>query len=148
MLETSSANPRASLLPLTGMSLCAVAAGLGIAVVLAMNAGWTGGGSEVVPALWGAFCVVIGAASALIGLRLLLSLGQVPLAMAVVGAGVIRMMSSLAAGLAVYFVVVPEGKTFWAAFLACNLFALVVETMWGIKSNNRDAGTASVSGSV
>ena len=130
------------------MSLCAVVAGLGVASSLAMNMGWGQDDSAAIPALWGSVAVAMGVVSGLVLLRLLLSLDRVPVAMAVVGAGVARMLASLACGLALYFVTNPEGKTYWTAFLVGNLLALAVETMWGIKSNNRDAATASVTGSV
>lgn len=44
-----------------------------------------------------------------------------------------RMMLSLVAGLGLYLLLKPEGKTFWVAFLLGGLLCLLVETAWSIR---------------
>ena len=100
---------------------------------------------QVEAAVLGGVSVGVGSVAALVILSFLLTMDTVALAMGVVGAGVVRMIGSLMVGLLVYFATAPEGKTFWGAFLAANLLALVVESMWGIVNNKSGvAGASSV----
>ncbi|MFZ4576428.1 MAG: hypothetical protein ACOYN0_18745 [Phycisphaerales bacterium] len=133
---------RPNLLQLAGWSLGAVAAGVGLGFVLGSNLGWAEDGRVLRSAVFGGISVACGSAAAVVILGFLLSLPTVALAMGVVGAGVVRMIGSLMVGLGVFFATNPEGKTFWAAFLAANLMALVVESMWGIVNNKSGAAIA------
>lgn len=143
------AGGRASLLQLAVWSACAVMAGVGMGFVAGSNLGWGEGwgeGSGVLKAaVLGGVSVGVGSVAGLVILSFLMSMQTVALAMGVVGAGVVRMIGSLMVGLLVYFAAAPEGKTFWGAFLAANLLALVVESMWGIVNNKSGvAGASSV----
>jgi hypothetical protein len=47
-----------------------------------------------------------------------------------------RMFTALFAGLIVYMMLRPEGRTFWVTFLAAGLAALVAEAVWAIRTIN------------
>jgi hypothetical protein len=102
----------------------------GIGVV----AEWSDVRGVVFAAAWSAIAAAVGVAVGVILLFVLTGMPNVNTAFGVVGAGMARMMSSLACALVIYFTVKPEGKTFWAVYLCCNLLALIVESAWGIKA--------------
>lgn len=143
--RTRTGEGRASLLRLAWWSACAVLAGVGMGYVAGWNLGWGEGDAVLKAAVLGGVSVGVGSVAGLVILSFLMSMDTVALAMGVVGAGVVRMIGSLMVGLLAYFAAAPEGKTFWGAFLAANLLALVVESMWGIVNNKSGgAGAASV----
>lgn len=112
-----------------------------VAVMAVANAaGWASGKASGGAAGLALAAVLTASLAGLVLLVLLVGQDLRRLAMAVVGAGVARMLASLGLGLALYLILQPEGKTFWATFLVCNLLCLVVETAWGMVTNQRVHG--------
>lgn len=61
------------------------------------------------------------------------------LGMGILTASMARMLSALFAGIIMYFVFRPEGRTFWVTFLAAGLAALIAEAVWAIRVINSPA---------
>lgn len=122
-----------ALMSLASISLGGIAAWLIGSMLNWLNAG--------VAAALGALATFIGGTLATFVVRILIGSGQ-SVAIAAVAAGVVRTLSALFLGLALYFVANPEGRTFWTAFLISNLLALIAESTWGIKNNAREAAPA------
>lgn len=115
-----------------------------LAGAIAAAAVWSDLQGVVFAAAWSTIGVALGIAVGVILLFVLAGVSSANIAFGVVGAGMARMMSSLAFALVIYFTVKPEGKTFWAVFLACNLLSLIVESAWGISAcRSQDAPSSS-----
>lgn len=84
-----------------------------------------------------ALCILIGAAHGLFVLFTAARQAIERLPMLIVASGLIRMFVALAAALALYLILNPEGKTFWASFLLGGLLSLLVETAWGMSAVRR-----------
>ncbi len=121
-----------SVLPLAGMMLGAALIGAGCVALVANSRGV----ATAPDATWAAG-LALGTvlAAAVPGIRLVgvaARGGPKTFGLLVVAAGSIRILSSLFVALAVYFIVAPEGRTFWSSFLVCGLVCLVVETAWAM----------------
>lgn len=135
-----------SLAPLAlGLPVCALAGGV-VAYLIALV---TGAGVEVNDpaarselalrsAALASLTVALGSVAGLVLLTLLIARSKTMIAPGVVAAGVVRGLVSLLAGVLVFFLLhpAPAGLVFWTAFLVGNLTALVVESAWGMITNN------------
>ena len=113
-------------------------AGLSLLVpwVVRAEAAWGG-------AAGGAACVLIAAVLAGAGLSVALRQSAKYAPVLVVGAGMARMLIALSLALMVFFLVAPEGKPFWIAFLLAGLLSIIVEAGWAVRMNST-AGTTGV----
>jgi hypothetical protein len=84
-----------------------------------------------------AICILIGSAHGLFVLVVAARQSIERLPMLIVASGLIRMFVALAVALAIYLILNPEGKTFWASFLLAGLLSLLVETSWGLSAMRR-----------
>lgn len=91
----------------------------------------------------GSLCVLIAAVLAGAGLSVALRQSPKYAPVLVVGAGMARMLIALSLALMVFFLVAPEGKPFWVAFLLAGLLSIIVEAGWAVRMNST-AGTTGV----
>lgn len=108
-----------------------------LAFGLGVSAGFASQPVAAKAAALAALCILIGAAHALFVLFAAARQAIERLPMLIVASGLIRMFVALAAALALYLILNPEGKTFWASFLLGGLLSLLVETSWGMSAVRR-----------
>ncbi len=108
-----------------------------LAFGLAASAGFAPPASAARAAALAALCILIGSAHGLFVLVVAVRQSIERLPMLIVASGLIRMFVALAAALALFLILNPEGKTFWASFLLGGLLCLLVETSWGLSAMRR-----------
>ncbi|MGH7133713.1 MAG: hypothetical protein ACREJO_17420 [Phycisphaerales bacterium] len=97
-------------------------------------------------AAWGAAagaaaCVLIAAVLAGAGLSVAIKQQPKYAPVLVVGAGMARLLIALSLALMVFFLVAPEGKPFWVAFLLAGLLSIIVEAGWAVRMNSTTGTT-------
>lgn len=107
-----------------------VIAGVGVGAA----AGWADARSLAIAAatagaVWG-FATLVGVQTLILGT----GLASDRLGFGVLASSMARMLTALLVGVVVYFLVKPEGQTFWVCFLAAGLAALIAEAIWGIRT--------------
>jgi hypothetical protein len=114
----------------------AVLVGTVLGGLFCMQLGWAEGRALTTAA--GLAGLVWLAASILAGQVLIIGTGLAVdrLGMGVLASSMARMFTALFAGLIVYMMLRPEGRTFWVTFLAAGLAALVAEAVWAIRTIN------------
>lgn len=110
----------------------AIGAAIGLGISLART--WTADNLEaaLIAAGLGAAPWIVGS---IIGLALIVAVNTrdaARLSFAVLAASMVRMFVALSVGLLAFFVLDPEGRTFWTTFLMCGLLALMAETSWAM----------------
>lgn len=108
-----------------------------LAFGLAASAGFATPPLAAKAAALAAICILIGSAHALFVLLVAARQSIERLPMLIVASGLIRMFVALAVALAIYLILNPDGKTFWASFLLGGLLTLLVETSWGLSAMRR-----------
>lgn len=132
---------------LTGRLVGSAAAGSMACAGLAVIGGWTDAGRIATASALAMACWVVAGLAGVTLLKAFTGGRTDRLAPAVMGESFGRMLLALAAGLCVYFLAAPDGRTFWFSFLAAGLVSLMAETAWAMKTLNRfHAATAAERG--
>lgn len=132
-IETRS-NPLHSPIGAALALLGAIAIGAAIGLGIGLARSWTAEGLDpaLIAAGLGAAAWLVGA---IVGLALIVAVNSrdaARLSFAVLAASMVRMLVALSVGLLAFFVLEPEGRTFWTSFLMCGLLALMAETSWAM----------------
>lgn len=119
-----------------GVSMVSVIVGALVGAVLCMQIGWAEGRVLTNAAGLAGIVWIVGA---LVGVQVLVigtGLSVDRLGMGVLASSMARMMGALFAGLMVFFMLHPDGRTFWVTFLSAGLVALVAEALWAVRVIN------------
>jgi hypothetical protein len=118
------------------LALATVACGLVAGVAAYGLAGVAGWGVEAKPlilaAASGAGACLLPALLAIAMLALLHATNSTK-ATIILAASVARMLFSLLLALTTFFLLNPEGKTFWTSFLIAGLLTIAAEAAWGVR---------------
>lgn len=141
-MTPNSTTSRLNLVTLAGGTMAAIGCGTGVALGLASAFGWATGRDLTLAIGLAVATVIVASMAGLALLVLMIGVDLSKIAQGTIASGICRMFVSLALALGVYLVISPEGKTFWTAFLTCNLLCLIAETAWGMVTNQRVHGSA------
>lgn len=121
------------------VGLLSVALGIGGGAAICAGLGWSSGQNLTTAA---SLAAIVWAFASILSVQVLVmgsGLRVDRLGMAVLASSMARMLTALLVGLIAYFMIHPEGKTFWVCFLAAGLFALIGEAFWAIRTINAAA---------
>lgn len=118
------------------VGVLSVVVGVALGAAFCMQMGWAEG--RVLTNAAG-LAGLVWLAAALLGVQVLVigtGLNVDRLGMGVLAASMARMLAALFVGLIAYFMIHPEGRTFWVTFLAAGLIALFGEALWAVRLIN------------
>jgi hypothetical protein len=112
----------------------AVIVGTLVGVGIGIASGWGGTRELTIAALTAAavwlFATLLGVQTLIFGSGL-----QVDrLGFGILASSMGRMLAALLVGVVVFFLVKPQGETFWVCFLSAGLAALIAESVWAIRT--------------
>ncbi len=122
-----------------GVGILSVLLGIGVGAAICAGLGWASGqllttAATLAGIIW-LFASILSVPVLVVGSGLKVD----RLGMAVLASSMARMLTALMVGLIAYFIIKPEGRTFWVCFLAAGMLALIGEAFWAIRTINAAA---------